>query len=81
MASALSPIFRSAPSRGSTIFVPHGLGHGFGNPSKRRARMLQIDSTGHREEMFEEMSAHSLRARHPTVVASGNSEEVRHPAA
>ncbi len=42
---------------GSTVFVPHGLGHKFGNPSDRRARMLQIDSAGGREAMFKEMSA------------------------
>ncbi len=44
-------------SAGSTLFVPHGVVHKFANPTENPARMLQIDSHGGREGMFQEMTA------------------------
>lgn len=41
---------------GTTLFVPHDIGHKFANPGDGPARMLQIDSIGGREQMFKEMS-------------------------
>ncbi len=43
-------------AKGTTVFVPSDLAHKFSNPSDAPARMLQIDSIGGRERMFQEMS-------------------------